>query len=269
MSNTSGRVRLTMPSKLKKPLMVIISFLVVLLVWEIASRLYGLAFIFPGPLLVAETFIQTTLDGSLLNATTASLSRILTGFAIGSLVGVLLGLLFGSSKIFVGLTMPFVTFFRFIPPLAWFAPALVWFGAGEVSKIVLVMYTSVFVVALNTLEASRSIPEDLQRMASTAGISWSQRMFWVTLPASVPYIVAGSRIAMGNAFMTVVSAEMLGASDGLGVMINNGMISTNIPPVFCAIIVLGVLGFAADRLFVKLFNTVGRKYQTGGSQNLA
>lgn len=253
----------------KKALILGISLLVVLLIWELSSRAYGLAFIFPGPVEVAGMFVTTLLNGSLIEATAASLVRILVGFILGTVVGVALGLLFGSSRIFVGLTMPFVTFFRFIPPLAWFAPALVWFGAGEVSKLVLVMYTCIFVVALSTLEANRSIPADLQRMASSTGVSWSQRMLWVTFPASIPYIVAGARIAMGNAFMTVVSAEMLGASDGLGVMINNGMITTNIPPVFCAIIVLGVVGLVSDRLFVSLINTVGKKYQTGGGDSVA
>ena len=253
----------------KKSLIVLISLVIVLVIWELASRAYGLAFIFPGPVEVAGMFGTTLLNGSLLEATASSLFRIIVGFILGTVIGVALGLLFGSSRIFVGMSMPFVTFFRFIPPLAWFAPALVWFGAGEVSKIVLVMYTSIFVVALSTLEASRSIPVDLQRMASSTGVSWSQRMLWVTFPASIPYIVAGARIAMGNAFMTVVSAEMLGASDGLGVMINNGMITTNIPPVFCAIIVLGVIGLASDRLFVSLINTVGKKYQTGGGESVA
>lgn len=239
------------------------SVLVILAGWEIASRAYNVPFIFPGPSAVWDALIANLSNGSLVEATSASLMRIIAGFTIGTVAGVVLGLLFGASRIFLGMSMPFVTFFRFVPPLAWFAPALVWFGAGETSKIVLVMYTSIFVVALSTLEARKSIAVDLQRMASTSGVTWWQRMTWVTFPASIPYIVAGARIAMGNAFMTVVSAEMLGAQDGLGVMINNGMITTNVPPVFVSIIVLGSLGLLADRVFVYAINTWGKKFQSG------
>lgn len=253
----------------KNLLVFLLSLGALLVIWELLASSFGMEFIFPGPLVVTDSFFSAINNGSLAEATLASLGRIFFGFLMGSVIGIALGLLFGSSKIFLGLTAPFVTFFRFVPPLAWFAPALVWFGAGETSKIVLVMYTSIFVVALSTLEAKSGIPDDLQRMASATGISGWNRMLWITLPASVPYIVAGARVAMGNAFMTVVSAEMLGASSGLGVLINNGMITTNIPPVFTAIFVLGVLGFLADRLFVLLINTVGRRYQTAQDGSLA
>lgn len=251
---------------LRNTAILLLSLTVVVLFWEMLSRNYGMPFIFPGPSTVVDNLITNISNGRLVEATTASLGRIFAGFALGSLIGVILGLLFGASKIFLGLTAPFVTFFRFVPPLAWFAPALVWFGAGETSKIVLVMYTSIFVVALSTLEARTGIPQDMQRMASAAGISWWQRMLWVTLPGSVPYIIAGARIALGNAYMTIVSAEMLGASAGLGVTINNGMTTTNIPSVFSAILVLGILGLLSDRLFVILINTVGKKYQSNSGQ---
>ncbi|WP_246126312.1 ABC transporter permease [Nesterenkonia populi] len=249
--------------------MLLTSLFVIGVVWEVLSRSYGVPFLFPRPMDVVDNLVANTANGRLIEATGASLGRIFSGFLLGSLLGVLLGLLFGASKIFLGLTAPFVTFFRFVPPLAWFAPALVWFGAGETSKIVLVMYTSVFVVALSTLEARTGIPQDMQRMASATGISWWQRMMWVTLPGSVPYIIAGARIALGNAYMTIVSAEMLGAASGLGVTINNGMTTTNIPSVFSAILVLGILGLVSDRIFVILMNTLGRKYQSSPGQAVA
>ncbi len=253
----------------RSSVMLLTSLFVIGVVWEVLSRSYGVPFLFPRPMDVVDNLVANTANGRLIEATGASLGRIFSGFLLGSLLGVLLGLLFGASKIFLGLTAPFVTFFRFVPPLAWFAPALVWFGAGETSKIVLVMYTSVFVVALSTLEARTGIPQDMQRMASATGISWWQRMMWVTLPGSVPYIIAGARIALGNAYMTIVSAEMLGAASGLGVTINNGMTTTNIPSVFSAILVLGILGLVSDRIFVILMNTLGRKYQSSPGQAVA
>jgi NitT/TauT family transport system permease protein len=256
------RVRADALARLARRTGLVLGSLVVLVAaWEWGSRAYGVPFLFPGPLAVVESFTDNLADGTLAAATGASLWRIVAGFVIGSAAGVVVGLVLGASRVAAGMAAPFVTFFRFVPPLAWFGPVLVWFGAGETSKVLLIVYTSLFVVALNTIEGSTKLPPDLARMAGVAGASWWQRMLWVTLPASVPYIVAGARVALGNAFMTVVSAEMLGASAGLGVMVNNGMTSTNVPDVFTAILVLGVAGLVCDRLFVLAVNTFGRRFR--------
>lgn len=228
--------------------------------WAWGSGAYGVPLLFPGPAEVAEALLEGAADGSLGAAVAASLFRIVTGFAIGTVAGVLLGLMLGSSRVLAAMSAPLVTFLRFVPPLAWFGAVLVWFGTGETAKVVLIVYTSVFVVALNTLEGVGKVPRDMERMAGVAGARAWQRLFWVTLPASVPYITAGARVAMGNAFMTVVSAEMLGAPVGLGVMINNGMTSTSVPDVFAAILVLGALGLGADRLFMLLVNKAGKRF---------
>lgn len=245
------------------------SLTIMIAVWWAMSVAYGLPFLFPGPAEVAEQLIARLADGSLVEAMGASVARILVGFLAGSALGVVIGLVTAANPIVAGLIAPFVTFFRFVPPLAWFALVLVWFGAGDTSKVVLIMYTSVFVVALNTIAGENAIPLNMKRMAAAAGIGWWQRMYRITLPASAPYIFAGMRIAIGNAFMTVVAAEMLGASQGLGVIINNAMTTTNVADVFVCILALGALGLVFDRLFVLLVNTLGRRYQGANSAGVA
>lgn len=245
------------------------SFAAVLAIWYAASALYGMESLFPGPQSTWKTLLKRFGDGSLMEASLASTARILAGFAVGSILGVALGILAGFSKIIDGLINPFITFFRFVPPLAWFAPILVWFGTGDTSKIVLIVYTSIFVVAVNTLAGVHHVPANARRMAAAAGATPYMEMMWILLPGSVPFIVAGMRVAMGNAFMTVVSAEMLGASEGLGVIINNSMTSTNVPNVFVAIICLGLLGLVFDRLFVLLINTAGKRFQGARTADVA
>ena len=245
------------------------SLVVLLLLWELAADAFGMPFLFPGPRDVAEAIGEAVSDGVLATSVVASLRRILTGFALGSLVGVVLGLVLGLSRPARGMLSPIITFFRFVPPLAWFAPVLVWFGAGESAIVVLIFYTGVFVVALNTLEGTSRIPVDMLRMAGAAGASWWQRLLWVTLPATLPSIFAGMRVAVGTSFMTVVSAEMLGAPEGLGVIVNTGMITTRIPDVFVAILALGLLGLLCDRVFVLLINTVGRRFREHADATVA
>ncbi len=244
---------------------VLVSVVLFILAWGVAAALYKFPVLFPGPKLVWERAIEIWQSGSLSTDIVASLRRILMGFVLGSVIGVLLGLLAGSSRIVLGLLDPFIYFFRFVPPLAWFAPVLIWFGTGDASKVVLIMYTSIFVVAVNTVGGVSSIPKDMLRMAGSFGIGYGQRLLSILLPASVPYVIAGMRIAMGNAFMTVVTAEMLGASTGLGVLVNQALTLTDTRAVFVAIAILGLLGIIFDALFVYLLRRFGSRFRAVGS----
>lgn len=239
---------------------VIIGVVALLGVWAIGAQLYGKPMLFPGPIVVGTSLFDGFVDGSLITATGASLGRVFTGLAIGSVLGTILGLLSGSSRVLEALFEPFINMFRFIPPLAWFAPVLLWMGAGEESKITLIVYTSIFVVAVSTAAGVKAVPKNMVRMARTFGASNLRLFYAVRFPASVPYILTGVRIALGNAFMTVVSAEMLGASTGLGVIITKGGATTNVPAVFSALIVLGALGLLTDRIYVALVKRFGKRF---------
>lgn len=228
--------------------------------WHLGAQAYGKPLLVPGPAEVWSALVEGFTRGSLVPAIGASLGRVVAGLAIGVAGGVVLGLLSGSSRILEALFEPFINVFRFIPPLAWFAPVLLWLGTGESSKIVLIVYTSIFVVAVNTAAGVQAVPQNMVRMASTYGAKPWHMLFIVRLPASVPYILAGVRIAMGNAFMTVVTAEMLGARSGLGVIITTGSATTDVRGVFAALITLGVLGLGADRLFVTLLRRYGGRF---------
>lgn len=241
---------------------VALGVLFVLAVWALGAELYGKSMLFPGPLAVAAALVDGFVDGSLVAAIGSSLARVATGLVIGSVLGIGLGLLSGSSRVLEALFEPFISMFRFIPPLAWFAPILLWLGAGEEAKITLIVYTSIFVVAVSTAAGVKAVPTNMVRMARTYGASPVRLFFGVRLPASVPYILNGVRIAMGSAFMTVVSAEMLGASTGLGVIITKGGATTNVRSVFAALIVLGVLGLLTDRLYVLGVRRFGGRFNT-------
>lgn len=252
-------------SRGRHALVILVSVVVFVTVWAVAASLYKFPALFPGPKLVLDRGVEIWNSGALFSDIVDSLRRILIGFALGSLIGITLGLLAGSNRIILGLIDPFLAFFRFVPPLAWFAPALIWFGTGDSSKVVLIMYTSIFVVAVNTVGGVSAIPPNMLRMAGTFGISFRQRFVSILLPASTPYIIAGMRVAMGNAFMTVVTAEMLGASSGLGVLLNQALTLTDTRAVFVVIIILGFLGVAFDALFVFLMGRYGSRFRAVGS----
>lgn len=228
--------------------------------WEWAAREFGFLALFPPPSVTFARLAELVGNGSIGVASLYSLARILAGFLVGSALGILLGLLAGTSASFRAIADPYIHFLRFIPPLAWFAPMLLWFGTGETTRILLIVYTTVFVVALNTMAGVMAVPPNKARMARSFGAGNTQVFFLVTMPASMPYVFTGMRLAMGNSFATVVAAEMLAANNGLGYLIASSQLWLEITTIFSAVIVLGLLGFAADRLFQWLIVRFGGRY---------
>jgi ABC-type nitrate/sulfonate/bicarbonate transport system permease component len=153
-----------------------------------------------------------------------------------------------------------VEFFRFIPPIAFVTLAIIWFGLGEASKIVLIVYTTLFMVAINTMIGVLSIEPDKHFAALCLGASQRQVFFHVTIPAAIPNIVTGMKIAMGNSFMTVVSAEMIAAKTGVGYLIMNSRLFLLTEWIFVGIITLGLMGFISDRALRLVANTMLRRY---------
>lgn len=236
------------------------SLIVLLAIWALFAQWKNIPLLFPGPAQVFESLKLLLSTGQLFEYIGLSLGRIFFGLVLGSIAGVLLGLLLGSSRIASGLLAPIVTLFRFVPPLAWYAPVLAWLGTGEASKIVLIIYTTIFVVAVNTLSGMSETPQNARRMLAMSGASKIETFFKLDLPYTVPYAVTGIRLAMGNAFMTVVTAEMLGAQGGLGVLIMRSMTTLNLSNVFVGILILGILGLVADRLFTFLTNRYLKRF---------
>jgi NitT/TauT family transport system permease protein len=189
-----------------------------------------------------------------------SLQRIIIGWALGVVVGAPLGILMARIPLVGSLLDPYIQFFRFVPPIAFVTLAIVWFGIGEASKVVLIFYTSVFIVVINTIAGVLSIEESKLRAASSLGASKRQILISVVLPASVPHIVTGARLAMGNSFLTIVSAEMVAAQTGLGSLIWTSRNFGRIDWILVGIITLGFIGFLCDLVIKILSRRLLAKY---------
>jgi taurine transport system permease protein len=223
------------------------SVLAGLLVWQLLAMRLGPA-LMASPLDTLSAGIELAADGTLGDSVIASARRILIGWGLGLLVGVPVGLLMGRVQAIRTLLDPYIEFFRFIPPIAFVTLAVVWFGIGESSKVVLIFYTSVFIVTLNTIAGVLAVNESKLRAAASLGAGRWQTIQHVVLPATVPHIVTGARLAMGNSFLTIVSAEIVAAQVGLGALIWTSRNYGRIDWVFVGIIVLGILGFVFDRI---------------------
>jgi ABC-type nitrate/sulfonate/bicarbonate transport system permease component len=217
--------------------------------WYVASVYIVQSLLFPSPVAVLAKAAQLADDGTLFEQIGASLIRILIGFSAGSAIAIPIGLVIGNFRIIRKLLEPWTEFLRFIPSVAMITIAVIWFGIGEASKIFLIVYATVFIVILNTAAGVMAIAPNKIRAAQVLGASRWQIFAYVSLPATVPFILTGMRLAMANSFTTIVAAEMISANEGLGVMLWNGRMYMLIDEIFVSLLCLGLLGFGADRLF--------------------
>jgi len=224
-----------------------LSIVLGLAAWWVLARYYGPGLV-PTPRATLTAGVDLARDGSLEASVWASSKRILIGWALGVVVGAPLGLVMGRVRLVRLLLDPYIEFFRFIPPIAFVTLAVTWLGIGEASKIILIFYTSVFIVTINTIAGVLSINESRLRAATSLGANRRQLITSIVLPATVPHIVTGARLAMGNSFLTIVSAEIVAANVGLGALIWQSRNYGRLDWVFVGIISLGVLGFLFDRV---------------------
>ncbi|MNW28980.1 putative aliphatic sulfonates transport permease protein SsuC [compost metagenome] len=220
----------------------------VLLIWQIGAILYGPEII-PGPWATLQGGRELIADGTLLEYIRISFGRVLTGWTLGSLFAIPVGLLIGKVHVIRLFAEPFLNFIRFIPPIAFITLFLVWFGIGEQSKIALIMYATFFIVVLNTLTGVMSIEEDKIRSARSMGASEWQILLHVVVPATTPYIFTGIRLAMGTSYMAIIGAEMIASNEGVGYLIWNSRLFFRTDWIFVGLICLGFMGFITDRLF--------------------
>ena len=227
----------------------LVGFASLFALWHVASVYLLNSVLFPPPLRVIAKAVELAEDGTLWSNASVSLRRIALGFLFGSLFGVPLGLAIGSFAIVRRLLEPYTEFLRFIPATALITVAVIWFGIGEGSKVFLIIYTTIFIVIINTAAGVSAVAPNKIRAARSLGASRAQVFFFVALPATLPYILTGMRLAMGNSFVTIIAAELVAANAGLGKMIWDARLYMLVDQIFVALLVLGLLGFTADRLF--------------------
>ena len=178
-------------------------------------------------------------------------------------MGAVLGLLLGSFKVARWLLEPPLQFFRFIPPIAWLTPVLIWFGIGETGKYILITYTTMFMVMISTYSGVINIRDNQLRAARCLGTSRFQAFQYVIIPATLPHIFNGMQIGMANSLQTLVVAEMLAANEGLGFLISNSRVSLSTELVYVGIFLLGLIGLIADSSFRRLVARFGSRYRLG------
>jgi NitT/TauT family transport system permease protein len=220
-----------------------------LVLWHLVSTFLVNPFLIPPPLVVFRTAGEMLLSGEILPDVAISMQRVLIGFASGSLVAIVLGVLLGRVRLLHELFDPVIELLRYLSPTAMIPIAVIWFGIGEMSKYFLIFWGTFFIVLVNTVAGVWRAPIGRQRAAECLGASALQIFTLVVIPSAVPYIVTGMRIAMASSFMSIIPAEILAADSGIGYLLQKSSMLLQTNRIFVALLTICILGFLTDRVF--------------------
>ena len=234
-----------------------LSVVLFVLCWQAASMLnvrrpFMNPILFPSPLAMARAAYQESVEGILWRDIAASLARVFEGFAIGALVAIPLGCATGYFRRLDDWVDPIVEMFRPIPPLALLPLFIIWLGIGEVSKVLLIAFSTFFPIFLNTMEGVRATDPIHVRAALSLGANRWQIFANVIVRAALPNIIVGLRLGFALGFFVLVAAELIAADSGLGYRIQESRNFFLVDRMFVGAAVIGVLGFTFNLVLRRL-----------------
>jgi len=221
--------------------------ILLLCAWQIASSA-GLVTesVLPPPSRVFSSFVQMAGSGEMAQAVGITAWRLGCGFALGAAAGTLLGGLCGASALARALLDPLVQALRSVPSLAWVPLFILWLGILEASKITLIAVGVFFPVYLNLMTGIAQVDRKLLEVGQVHGYSRLQLLLRIQVPAALPAYVVGLRTGLGLGWMFVSAAELLGASNGLGFLLDDGEQTGRPERVLVAILLFGLCGKLTD-----------------------
>lgn len=223
-------------------------FVVLMTLWEAAARLQLVDPLFSSSPSRIWTAGIALLHGGDLGKQIASSARVfLIGFGLSVAFGVPIGVVLGWFRRINRAFSPLVSLFYSTPRIAMMPLFIIWFGLGLGSKVALVLLSAIFPVIVNMQAAMLSIDHDLKTVGRAYGASQWQLFRTVALPASVPFLLTGLRLALGHGLLSVVAAEVFGGSSGIGYMIEYAGSTFQTDIVFVGVLIIAAFGIAMDR----------------------
>lgn len=197
---------------------------------------------------VAAAFVSALESGRLWPNLAVSIQRVFLGFTIGAIVAVAVGVLVALSRTADRLLSPLLSAVRAVPSLAWVPLLILWYGIGEEPKIVLIAIGAFFPVLATLVAGIRQVDIGLLEVAQAYGLSARQRVATVLLPSAAPSLLAGARLGLNQAWLFLVAAELLGATQGLGWQLQNAQRNGQVELLLVTIILFALLGKVTDAL---------------------
>ncbi|MDQ0468105.1 nitrate ABC transporter permease [Labrys wisconsinensis] len=232
-----------------------ITLILLLLIWQVAFDQPGSSL--PSPLrvwadaqdLILQPFyVAGSQDMGLGWRVLVSLQRVAHGFGLAAVAGVLVGAIIGQSVWAMRGLDPIFQVLRTVPPLAWLPISLAAFRDSQPSAIFVIFITAIWPVIINTAVGVRNIPQDYRNVAKVLRLNPVEFFWRIMLPSAAPYIFTGLRIGIGLSWLAIVAAEMLTGGVGIGFFIWDAWNSSRLSDIIVALVYIGIVGFALDRL---------------------
>ena len=248
---------------IKKTIMGLMIPVLILLLWFYVTT-YGSipSGILPSIPKVGITFQEMIQSGQLQQDLLVSLYRVVKGYLVSALLGIVLGSLMGMFPTVKELFLPIVTVIRQIPMIAWIPLVILWCGIGELSKVVIIVLAAFFPILVNTQNGIENTPKGYIEVARLYQLTPWNTFTKVYLPHALPHILVGLKLGLGIAWMAVVAAELIAATTGIGYRMSNArsMMQSNV--VIVCMIVIGIIGVLMDKAIGMLFSQF-TPWQTG------
>jgi sulfonate transport system permease protein len=224
-----------------------------LALWQISStRGWVNSSVFPPLDVILAALWDSLASGALLDDIAISLQRSGLAFAAAVSLGIPLGLVMGQARLVEQALDPLFQFFRQTSALALYPVFILLLGLGETSKVFVIFWATLFPILLSTIGGVKEVDTKLIEMARTYGAGRLTIFRRVVLPAAVPAIFVGLRLSATTALLLLIAAEMIGANKGIGFQVMNAQYNFQTPLMFAAILLLAVLGLAANGVLVLL-----------------
>ncbi len=226
---------------------------ILLIIWEsfdLAGKLKP--YTMPAPIAIVNTTVEYIQNGKFFVNIGVSFARVAEGFALALIAGFVIGInvsIFRKFEIFTDLVIQIL---RPIPPIAWIPLAILWFGIGLGSKLFIIFLGAFFPIFINTVDGIKNIDIKYFELAQVYEVPKMKLICKIVIPGALPQIMTGVRLGLGNAWVCVVAAEMIGATSGVGYMLADGRSLSRPDVVILGMLIVGIIGKIMDDLILRL-----------------
>jgi bicarbonate transport system permease protein len=241
-----------------------IAIAIFLVLWQLFAWIPGATL--PGPIqVIRETWVlifwpfydRGGVDKGLFWQILASLQRVAISYTLAAIVGIALGILIGVNRTMSKALDPIFQLMRTVPPLAWVPISLAALRQNEPAALFVIFITAIWPILINTAVGVTQIPQDYNNVAKVLQLSRKEYFTNILIPAALPYIFTGLRIAIGLAWLAIIAAEIvMGGVLGIGIFIWNAYQNNNVSEVILALIYIGVVGLLLDKMMIWLQNKI-------------
>lgn len=229
--------------------------IIIFFIWYLGSKLsLWNSFIIPSPEKVIKSFFILLKNGKLLTSMAISLKRVVIGFGISTIFALPLGVIFGIKPKLYEYFKTILEFMRHVPPLALVPMIILWFGIGELSKIVIIILASFFPIFLNSLKGIVSCDEKYIEVGKVFGLDTTEIFKKIIFPSAIPDILLGLKLGLGYSWRAIIAAELIASSSGIGYLILDAQQISRSDIVVVGIFSIGLLGVTTDYIFTVFIN---------------